>query len=63
MVVPFTPGGSTDILGRVVAQRIGATLGQQVVVENRPGAGGSVGTELIARSGLYARLAALQFVA
>ncbi len=50
MVVPFTPGGSTDILGRVVAQRIGATLGQQVVVENRPGAGGSVGTELIARA-------------
>ena len=50
MVVPFTPGGSTDILGRVVAQRIGATLGRQVVVENRPGAGGSVGTELIARA-------------
>lgn len=50
MVVPFTPGGSTDILGRVVAQRIAATLGQQVVVENRPGAGGSVGTELIARA-------------
>ena len=50
MVVPFTPGGSTDILGRVVASRIGAALGQPVVVENRPGAGGTVGTEQIAHA-------------
>lgn len=50
MIVAFAPGGGTDIIGRIVAQGIGAALGQQVVVENRPGAGGNIGTELAARA-------------
>jgi tripartite-type tricarboxylate transporter receptor subunit TctC len=48
-VVPYGPG-STDILARILAQRVGTVLGQQVLVENRPGAGGGVGTEQVARS-------------
>ncbi len=47
-VVPYGPG-STDILARLVAPRVGAALGQQIVVENRPGAGGSVGSEQVAK--------------
>ena len=50
MIVPFTPGGGSDIVGRVVAQRLSAALGQQFVVENRPGAGGRIGTEAVARA-------------
>lgn len=50
MIVPFTPGGSTDILARAAAQAIAEGVGQQVVVENRPGAGGSIGMELAAKS-------------
>ena len=50
MLVAFAPGGGTDIIGRIVAQGIGAALKQQVVVENRPGAGGNIGTELAARA-------------
>jgi len=50
LVVPFTPGGSTDILGRVVAQRLTEAWGQQVVVDNRPGAGGTIGVELVAKA-------------
>ena len=49
-LVQFTPGTSTDILARVVAQKMSADWGQQVVVENRPGAGLSVGAELVARA-------------
>lgn len=49
-VVPFTAGGVTDTTSRVMAKRIGELLGQQVVVENRPGAGGGVGTEQVARA-------------
>ncbi len=49
-VVPFSAGGITDTSSRVVAQRMGALLGQPVVVENRPGAGGIVGAEHVARA-------------
>jgi tripartite-type tricarboxylate transporter receptor subunit TctC len=50
VVVPFAAGGNTDILGRILIQRMAERLGQPMVVENRAGAGGSVGTELVARS-------------
>lgn len=49
-IVPFTPGGITDITSRMIAKHVSVDLGQSVVVENRPGAGGAVGTELAARS-------------
>lgn len=50
IVVPFSPGGSTDVGGRIIAERLSETLGQSVVVENRTGAGGAVGVEAAARS-------------
>ncbi|MCW5576018.1 MAG: ABC transporter substrate-binding protein, partial [Burkholderiales bacterium] len=50
LIVPFGPGGTTDILARVVGDRVGERLGQQVVVDNRPGAGGNVAAEIAARS-------------
>jgi tripartite-type tricarboxylate transporter receptor subunit TctC len=50
MVVPFPPGGSTSVVARIVADKIGATLGQKIVVENRGGAGGTVGTRAVARA-------------
>jgi tripartite-type tricarboxylate transporter receptor subunit TctC len=49
-ILPFPPGGSTDILGRLIAERLAAGLGQPVVTENRGGAGGNVGAEAAARS-------------
>lgn len=49
-VVPFPPGGVTDTSARLVARKMGELLGQQVVVENKPGAGGSLGTEYVARA-------------
>ena len=49
MVVPFPPGGSTDIAARVVGERLGVALKQPVVIENRAGGGGSVGAEAVAR--------------
>jgi len=49
-VVPFTPGGSTDVVGRTIAQKLGQRLGQSVVVENKPGAGGGVGAAHVARA-------------
>src|SRR5689334_17899095 len=50
LVVPYAPGGIVDYVGRTLAQRLNDTLGQPVVAENRPGAGGIVGTESVARS-------------
>jgi len=49
-LVPFGPGGVGDITARVVAQKIGASLGQQIVVDNRPGAGGIVASEIVAKA-------------
>lgn len=50
MIVPFPAGGSTDALARLVAQQLSEKLGQQVVVDNRPGAGGNLGTALVAKA-------------
>lgn len=50
MIIPFPPGGATDILGRVLAQKLSEQLGQSVVIDNRPGAGGGIGTELTAKA-------------
>jgi len=50
MIVPFVPGGNTDIIGRVYAPKLSELLGQQIVVENRGGAGSTIGTELVARA-------------
>src|SRR6185436_17746380 len=50
MILPFPPGGGTDILGRLIADRLSASLGQPVVTENRGGAGGNVGAEAAAKS-------------
>ena len=50
MVVPFAPGGPTDIVGRAIAQRMTETFGQTVIVDNRAGAGGVVGADLVAKA-------------
>ena len=50
MVVPFAPGGGTDLLGRIVAKRLGEVLGQQVIVENVGGAGGMLGSARVVKS-------------
>ena len=50
MIVAYPPGGGTDIVGRTLAQKLGESLGQSVVVENRGGASGNIGTELAARA-------------
>jgi len=50
LVVPFPPGGSLDITGRLIAQRLSEMWGQSVVVENKPGAGGNIGADFVAKS-------------
>jgi tripartite-type tricarboxylate transporter receptor subunit TctC len=50
MVVPFTPGASTDLTARLFAQHLSAALGQQVIIENRGGAGGGIGAEMVAKA-------------
>ena len=50
LIVPFPPAGATDIVDRIVAQKLTERLGQAVVVENKPGAGGSIGSDIVAKS-------------
>src|SRR5437868_4403271 len=50
IIVGFGPGGGTDIVGRIIAQALQEKLGQAVVIENRPGAGGTLGAEAVARA-------------
>lgn len=50
LIVPFPPAGATDIVGRILANKLGEQMGQSVVVENKPGAGGSIGSDLAAKS-------------
>jgi len=50
IVVGYTPGGGTDLLGRIVAKNLGELWGQQVIVDNRPGAGGNIATDLVAKA-------------
>jgi tripartite-type tricarboxylate transporter receptor subunit TctC len=50
LVIPFAPGGSTSIVGRVIADKMSQLLGQSIVVDNRAGAGGTVGTKYVAKS-------------
>ncbi|CAG2145274.1 hypothetical protein LMG19282_02723 [Cupriavidus campinensis] len=50
LVIPFPPGGSTDVIGRIVGQKLGERLGQTVVVDNRPGAGTIVGASFVAKA-------------
>lgn len=50
VIVPFSPGGSVDLIARVVGQKMATALGQPLVIENRPGAGGNIGTDAVAKA-------------
>jgi tripartite-type tricarboxylate transporter receptor subunit TctC len=50
LIVPYPPGGGTDTLARVLSQKLSEALGQQVVIDNRPGAGANIGVELAAKA-------------
>src|SRR5574339_1039360 len=50
MIVPFAPGGNTDIIARVYMPKMAEAIGQQIVIDNRGGAGGTIGTELAAKA-------------
>jgi len=50
MIIPFSAGGATDVPGRIMAQKLSDTLGQQVVVDNRPGAGSTIGSDIVAKA-------------
>ena len=50
LVVQFPPGGPTDVVGRIVAAQVSEVLGQQMIVDNKAGAGGNVGSEVVAKS-------------
>lgn len=50
VVIPWPPGGSNDVVGRIVMQRLGEALGQQFVIDNRPGAAGSIGSDVVAKA-------------
>jgi tripartite-type tricarboxylate transporter receptor subunit TctC len=49
LIVPFAPAGPSDILARLIGQSLSERLGQQFVIENRPGGGGNIGTEAVVR--------------
>jgi tripartite-type tricarboxylate transporter receptor subunit TctC len=57
IVVPFGPGGNTDIVARIVARDFGDAFGQPFIVENRPGAAGVLGAEIVARAGGWPHVA------
>jgi len=50
MIVPFPAGGTTDVVARLIAQRMSESMGQPVVIDNRAGAGGAIGADLVAKS-------------
>src|ERR1700754_4641653 len=50
LVVPFSPGGASDLTARTLAQKMGEALGQPIVVDNKPGANGSIGIEAVAKA-------------